>query len=155
MRYFFIISLSFMMNVANGFSDSMNSKTGQIISENEETLGGGFKLVNRAIANPPEHWEGVGHFSFLYFHDRNLCQCGPGDFSISPSKRYAIFKDGSTGNLFLFDAQIAYAEKITQEYIGIPQTYTWNESKGSIIVEFYKESHNKSQEIQTLNIPLK
>ncbi len=59
----------------------------------------------REIVNSLEHWEGVGHFSFIYFYERQLCQCSHGDFSISPSKRYAVLQDGPTGKMLLYNVR--------------------------------------------------
>jgi hypothetical protein len=110
-------------------SDPSKWKPGQVLAEKKEDLGFGFNLIRRSIVNPPNHWEGVGHFSFIYFGKRQLCQCGHSDFSISPSGRYALVQDGPSGKLLLFDTLSVRISEVTKQYVGSPQSFAWDEKK--------------------------
>jgi hypothetical protein len=94
-------------------------KPGQVLAEKKEDLGFGFSLIHRSIVNPPSHWEGVGHFSFVYFEKRQLCQCGRSEFSISPSGRYALLQDGPSGKLLLFTTHLDKISEVTKQYVVI------------------------------------
>ncbi len=138
----------------NRAADSSTWQAGQVLSERVQNLGSGFLLVYREVVNPPDHWEGVGHFSFLYFRERQLCQCSSGDFSIAPSARYAIFQDGSSGKLFIFKAQTGSLFEATTKYIGAPETFTWDEAKGLVTVAFYQGLNNGYKDAEPISVQL-
>ena len=151
-RFLIIGMLFFGAGCTAQNTDPSKWKTGQVLSEQIKNLGAGFQLVSREVVNPPEFWEGVGHFSFIYFHDRQLCQCDEGDLSISPSKRNAVFKDGPTGKLFLFNVTTGHITEVTKKYIGSPQSFIWNEEEGLVTVNFYQNLNNGYENSQPLPI---
>lgn len=153
-RYLFVGALLFAAGCLADNTDSSTWKTGQVLSESMQNLGGGFRLVHRAVVNPPEHWEGVGHFSFLYFLDQQLCHCGQGDFSIAPSNRYALLQDGPTGRLLLFNALTERRTEVTANYVGRPQIFRWDEARRSVTVMFYQGLNNGYKDAAPLSIQL-
>ncbi len=146
--------LLFVASCADHNAAPSTWKIGQVLSESTESLGAELRLVHREIVNPPEHWEGVGHFSFIYFHERQLCQCGHGDFSISPSKRYAVLQDGPTGKLLLVNTKTEGITEVTQGYIGSPQTFSWDEAKDLVVVTFYQGLNNGYKDAAPLSVQL-
>jgi hypothetical protein len=122
--------------------DTSKEQPGQVLSEVSRDLGGAFRNVSRSIVMPPEHWEAVGHFSYLYYRDQRLCS---GDYSISPSKRYALFLGDHTDSLFLFDAEAERITKATKRDRGTPRTFTWDETTGWVFITFYEDSKNENK----------
>ena len=153
-RNFLIVTLLFAFGCLADSTDSSTWKSGQVLSESTQNLDGGFLLVRREVVNPPKHWERVGHFSFLYFRQRQLCQCSHGDFSIAPSNRYALVQDGPTGKLLLFNAQTERMTEATTKYVGSPQSFRWDEAKRSVTVMFYQRLNNGYKDAAPLSIPL-
>ncbi|XLZ71009.1 hypothetical protein ABT364_03325 [Massilia sp. SR12] len=129
-------------------------KPGQVLAEKKEDLGFGFSLIHRSIVNPPSHWEGVGHFSFVYFEKRQLCQCGRSEFSISPSGRYALLQDGPSGKLLLFTTHLDKISEVTKQYVGSPQSFKWDEKNRSATVAFYQGSKNGYEDAAPISITL-
>jgi hypothetical protein len=109
----------------------------QVLSERTQDLGYGFRLVARSQANPPGHWEGIGHFSFLYYRDSQLCQCGHIDFSIAPSGDYAIYA-GSEKVMLFNRATQARTVVSRPEFVGSIEKVEWSESSGTAKVSFYQ-----------------
>lgn len=153
-RLLVIGALLFVAGCSGANTDPSKWRTGQVLSESIQDLSAGFGLVHREIVNPAAHWEGVGHFSFVYFHDKRLCQCGHGDFSISPSKQYAVLHDGPTGKLLLFNTLTERITEVTKEYVGSPNAFTWNEEKGAVVVTFDQGLKNGYKDAAPLSIRL-
>lgn len=129
-------------------------KAGQIFSEKSENLEAGFKLVHREVVSPPGHWEGLQHFSFLYYQDRQLCQCSAAGFSISPSGRYAILQNGPTGKIFLFNVQTGILTEVSQKYIGTPEEFTWDEANSLVTVTFFQGLNNGYKDAAPISVQL-
>lgn len=93
-----LFSLHVMSNVASHATRLLTTLVlspllahGQVPQESTGSLGSGFRIVHRSQVNAPGSFEGVGHFSFVYFGDQLPCQCGSGSFFISPSGASAMF----------------------------------------------------------------
>ena len=153
-RILLICTLLFGRNVAAQQSDSSTWKPGQILSETSKNLGFGLRIVSREQVNPTGHWDGVGHFSFLYFRDRLLCQCSSGDYSIAPTGEYALFQDGPSGKLLLFNVSRESIKEIISTYIGSPQHFTWDAAKNVVTVTFYQGLKNGYKDAAPLSIQL-
>lgn len=111
----------------------------QVLSERSRDLGHGFRWVQRSERMPPGHWEGIGHFSFLYYRDRRLCQCGLIDFSIAPSGGYAIHADTRSGGVMLFKRATETSTAVSRPgTIGTIEKVEWSESSGTAKVSFYQ-----------------
>lgn len=95
----------------------------EVISERSKDLGFGFRAVKQQEKIPKGHWEGIGHFSFLYFKDHKISQTS--DYLISSDGKFAIFTDGPTGNVqafFSLDRKIVLIEGYVKEN-GIPERF--------------------------------
>jgi hypothetical protein len=154
-RIIVIVGLLFAAGCASADPDLSTRKPGDVLSEHVDKLSGEFRLVRRSIVNPAGHWEGIGHFSFLYFREQELCQCSYGDFSVSPSARYALFKDGPTGKLRLIDTTTGRIDDVTTKYIGSPKTFNWDEAAGVVVVAFYQGLDHRYPDVGPLSVSLR
>jgi hypothetical protein len=100
--------------------------------ERTTDLGFGFRRVT--MSQPSHSPFESGHFTCLYFDDRQLCQLGA--CSISPSGQYAIYQDGPSGNLFLFSPKDGSPIQLAQQYVGIVDTFEWHEEARMVRVRF-------------------
>lgn len=135
-------------------SDPSTWKPGQVLSESSEDMGFGFRLVRRSVANPPGHWEGVGHFDFVYFRGRQLCRCSRAEVSISPSGKYALLQDGPSGKLLLFTVPLNRLAEVTKKYVGSPQKFDWREQDGKATIAFYQGLNNGYKDASPISIAL-
>jgi len=125
-----------------------------ILAERSHSLGAEFRLVEREVANPAGHWEGVGHFSYVYFRDRELCQCSSAGVSISPSGRFAALQDGPTGKLLLFSVRLNRIVEITKDYIGSADTFAWDEPSGRLTVKFFQGLAPANKNVPPISVAL-
>ena len=147
--------LLFAAGCSSAPPDLSARKPGEVLSEHVEKLPGEFRLVRREVVNSPGHWEGIGHFSYLYFRKQELCKCSYGDFSVSPSKKYALFKDGPTGKLRLMNTSTGRIDDITTKYVGSPEKFDWNEAAGVVVVAFYQGLNNGYPDVGPLSVSLR
>ena len=115
---------------------------GTVVSESSRDLGHGFRDVSRSQVNGPGSFEGMGHFSFLYYRSRQLCRCAGLDYAIAPSGQFAVFVDGPSGKLKLFHAPSGQLRELTKHFMGTPQTFTWDEARGTVKVLFLPNEGN-------------
>jgi hypothetical protein len=96
-------------------------------------LGFGFRRVT--MAQPSQSsFESSGHVEYLYFRDRQLGQVGA--CSISPSGRYAIYQDASSGALFLFSPTDDSPIQLAQRFVALVDTFEWHEEASIVRVRF-------------------
>jgi hypothetical protein len=114
----------------------------QVLQESSSSLGSGFRIVHRSQVNGPGSFEGVGHFSFVYFGDQLLCQCGSGSFFISPSGASAIFT-GAEGVTTLFRTKARTSTASTAGFVSSIRRVEWNEPAGKAVVVFEQLSPSK------------
>jgi hypothetical protein len=101
--------------------------------ERTTDLGFGFRRV--VMAEPSQSsFESIGHFEYLYFGNRRLCQVGA--CSVSPSGRYAAYQDGPSGNLFLFCPVDGRTIQLTSQFVALVDTFDWHEDVRSIRAHF-------------------
>jgi hypothetical protein len=146
--------LVFAAHCSDSTAAPSTRKAGEVLSEDVQHLPGGFHIVHRTIVNPPGHWEGTGHFSFLYFHKKKLCVCSGGEFSISPSKRYVMYQDGPTGKLSIFNSLTGRVTDIRKKYLGRPKEFAWNEKQGLVVVTFHQGLDNRDKDLAPLSVRL-
>ena len=95
----------------------------EVISEKSKDHGFGFRDVRQQVKMPKGHWEGIGHFGFLYFKDHKISQTS--DFLISSDGKFVVFTDGPTGNVqafFSVDRKIVLLEGYVKEN-GVPESF--------------------------------
>lgn len=114
----------------------------QVLQESTGSLSSGFRIVHRSQVNGPGSFEGVGHFSFIYFGDQLLCQCGSGSFFISPSGARAIFT-GAQGVTTLFRTRERTTRALTSGFVSSIGHVEWNEPAGKAMVVFEQLSPGK------------
>ena len=95
--------------------------------EQVEDLGFGFRRLTIAKRNKSE----MGHYPFLFYRDRLLCQIGPPP-SISPSGNYAIYQDVRDGKLMLFRRSDEKITVLSATYIGVANPFVWHEDQGTV-----------------------
>ncbi len=101
--------------------------------ERTTALGHGFRRV--VMAEPSQSsFESIGHFEYLYFGDRRLCQVGA--CSVSPSGRYAAYQDGPSGNLFLFRSADGRTTQLTSQAVALVDTFDWHEDVRNVEAHF-------------------
>jgi hypothetical protein len=143
-RILFFAALLFGSNLAAQNSDPSTWKPGQVLSEKSTDLGKGYREVARSQVNPPEHWEGVGHFVFVYFKEQRLCQCSANDISLSPNGRFAVFVNEQNGRLTLFNAATSTTSSLTDQYVGTPHSADWDLKRGRAVVHVRKWVKDKN-----------
>ncbi len=143
-RILFFAALLCGSNLAAQNSDPSTWKPGQVLSEKSTDLGKGYREVARSQVNPPEHWEGVGHFTFVYYQDLKLCQCGKSEFFISPSGNHALFINERPGSVTLFTAQSKMTKTVTPGFVALISKVEWNEFNGEALVVFQRRAANES-----------
>ena len=116
---------------------------GTVVSETWKDMTFGFREVARSQVNPPGVFEGIGHFSFVYFRDEKLCQCNNSEVAISADGDYAVFTDVTNGKLKLFEASSRKRTDLSSTFIGYPDSATWNISKRQAVVKL-KHGNRKS-----------
>ena len=102
--------------------------------EHIEDLGFGFRRVTIAKSNKGE----LGHYPFLYYRDRLLCQIGPPP-SISPSGEFAIYQDARSGKLILFRRRDEKITVLTATFIGVADPFVWHEDQGTVEAQLGKD----------------
>lgn len=124
---------------------------GTVISESTRGMGHGYKEVSRSIVNGPKAFEGIGHFTFVYFKNRELCQCSEHEVLRSPDGLHAFFIEAASGRLFLFHTATGNLTKISNRYIGHPIRVFWESGRAKVIVE--KDNAGKTV-AKTINVAL-
>ncbi len=100
-----------------------------------DRLGQGYRIVHRSkdMRGVPGAFEALTHYSDLYYREQRLGTIG--QYSISPSGRFALFED--TGKLMLFDRQRRKIREVTDGF-AIPRSFTWSESAGFVDIVYYE-----------------
>ena len=101
--------------------------------EEIQNRGHDFWLVTVAQQNL-SGFEAIGHFRHCYFASRDFGQCD--EIFPSPSGKYAIYQNGPTGLVMLFDAAAGTSEKITDSSVGLVRSAAWSESKLMVTLTF-------------------
>ena len=135
--------------------DSQTPRAGDIAYEESSDLGGGFRFVNRGIVTPPDNWEAIAHYSYLYFRDQEICLCSVGQYSISPSMQFALAHDGPTGQLRLYDVAQEATRNLTESFVGLPEMFVWDEANGRATVSFYQGRSDQYEDAPPISIELR
>jgi hypothetical protein len=103
------------------------------VVESTTDLGFGFRRI--VMAEPVESSsESIGHFEYLYYEDRRLCQVGA--CSVSPSGRYAIYQDGASGRLVVFSRADGKVTQLTGDFIAFADAFQWHEDVKTVTAHF-------------------
>jgi len=110
-----------------------NLALAQFSIERTRNLGSGFRIETRAEPRSSS-FESVGHFEYLFYGERKLCQVG--QYSVDPSGKFAIYQDAASGILFLFRRADQRVFRLTPKPVGFPGTFLWYERGGTVEVRF-------------------
>jgi len=133
---------------------STMSAHAQTTEESSRPIGHGFREVLRSEVLPAGSFEGVGHFAFVYFGDTKLCQCSASDLFVSPSGRFAVFIDGPSGQVNLFEVQSKTVMPVTASFVGLVDSVAWDEKSDSATVQFQpSESSNTRPHPLDVSLP--
>ncbi|MBT1449511.1 hypothetical protein KJ365_01345 [Glaciecola sp. XM2] len=86
------LALSLLLLVTPAFSE--------VVSEQSEPLGFDFRELTQSKRMPPEHFEAIGHFTYLYFKNIRISQTS--DYVISSTGQFVVYSDGETGHVKVF-----------------------------------------------------
>jgi hypothetical protein len=126
---------------------------GTVLNETSQSIAHGFRQVARSQVNAPGHFEGIGHFIFVYYKNEQLCQCGKDEIAISPDGQYAIFTDVSSGKLLLFTSASRARKELTQKFAGYPKSASWDLAAKQVVVTLEKYENGVGS-INTLTVRL-
>ena len=129
-------------------------KPGTVVGERWHELGHGYRAVTRSVVNGPESFEGIGHFPYVYYKDRLLCDCSHVNVLISPTGTHALFAEGASGKLVLFNAQALLRRELSQTYVGTPRKGAWDLSSRQVVVTLDKYEDDDTVTTATVIVPL-
>ncbi|MCP4487592.1 MAG: hypothetical protein GY820_09800 [Gammaproteobacteria bacterium] len=129
-------------------TDPSTWEAGQVLSERKMNRGKGFHELHKEVVNPEGHWEGIGHFSYLYFKGELLCQCTIGELVFSPDRKFALYLGDENGELSLLNTSTSLVRELSKEYIGYPYDADWNIDQNLVTAHLRKwneelKSHDK------------
>lgn len=101
--------------------------------ERVSELGFGFRAVTLAVPVAVD-FESVGHFKYLYYGEKRLCQLG--ECSVSPPGGHIIFQDGASGNLFLYRRRDGRLSPLTKKFVSLVKTFEWHDDTCSVKAYF-------------------
>ena len=116
-------------------SEFQKLNSGDVVRQRSEKLGHGFYEVKRSTINASDHWEGIGHFSFIYFGKSKICQCSAIDTVISPNGKFIVYHSGSRKRLELYNSQSKEITAISEKYIGYPRNGDWMLKTNKVVVD--------------------
>ena len=88
-------------------------------------LGNGFYDVSKSVVNSSDHWEGIGHFGYVYYRNSEICQCSPYSTVISPEGKYFVYYSNRRDRLELFDTKTKETSVLQEGYKGYPKSADW------------------------------
>jgi hypothetical protein len=97
--------------------------------ERRQDLGFGFHRDVIAEATP-HSFEAVGHFEYLFYRDRKLCQLD--ECAVAPSGDTIIYQDGPSGNIFVFRRKDGRITQLTKKFPGLVDRFVWHEQAGNV-----------------------
>lgn len=130
--------------VGQRLQETVLQAPGTILSETKRDLGNGYVEIKRSEVNPPGHWEGVGHFGFVYFKEEMLCQCGSDEVKASPNGKFAVYVDEKNGRLTLFRAETRSRKLLSKRYIGYPRVADWELASQRIVLSIENNRNRQS-----------
>ncbi len=127
------------------------AKPGTVVSQSSRKLENGFYHVSKSVINSSEHWEGIGHFGYVYYKKVEICQCVDGQTVRSPNGKYIVYYSNKKNLLELFNTYSKEITLLSDKYIGYPQTAEWDLKTKTAIIHF---SGSTGREIKELKISL-
>ena len=147
---FFLIACSSNphKDIDRGDKSISGLKAGTIIHQRSKELGHGFFDVSRSQVNSSEHWEGIGHFSFIFFKNKKICQCSDYQVVISPNGKYIVYYSNQRDALELFNAHSKKVTILSKQYSGYPETGEWDFDNDVAVIKLNDPSGEFDSEIE-------
>lgn len=132
----FLVSITAVKGRADDryFEKLRKAPAGSVLFERKKPLDCNFFDVTQEIKMPPDHWEAVGHFGFLYYQDKKLSQTS--EYSIAPSCKYAVYQDGPTGSIMAYIVEKEEVIILQKESLGFPKEFFWMDNDTKIQITF-------------------
>jgi len=114
-------------NIDVDFDQWDSQKPGTVVAQS-------INDVSKSVINHSDHWEGIGHFGYLYFHKTEVCKCSVYNTSISPDGTYVVYHSHQAARLVIYNTRSKETLELSEKYIGYPKSTEWNlEDKSAII----------------------
>jgi hypothetical protein len=133
------------------FEDWDNAEPGTVVHQSSTKLGNGFYDVTKSIVNSAGHWEGVGHFGYIYHNKNKICQCGKFDTVISPNGKYIVYYSNQNDALELYNTDSKEVTVLQDEYMGYPETAEWSLESNEVTI-YLSDSNRPKNEALTISL---
>jgi hypothetical protein len=122
------------------------SIAGELIEiEGVKELGGGLRFEDHAeVSNST--FESIAHYRYLFYKDTKLGHCGFIEFS--SSKKYVLYQEGISGELFVFDTESKTNKKVSKGFDGLVKEIKWSDDESKVDVLFYDGKPTKTYRIK-------
>ena len=95
-------------------------------------------------------FESIGYFNHCFYRGRDFGQCDR--LSVSPSGRYALWQDSSSGGLRVFSPRWREPQFIFEEFQGLVLDVAWDEDASQVHVTF-AETDERQGGTRTFTLP--
>jgi len=121
---------------------------GTVVKQSSEKLEYGFYDVSKSIVNFSSHWEGVGHFGYIYYRNIEVCKCSNYDTVISPNGEFIIYHSQKNNRLEIFKTSSKEVSELSKLYIGYPKSAKWDLNGKTASISLSKPPNEATEEIQ-------
>ncbi len=104
------------------------------VIESKRELSHGFQFLTIA-KDSNSTFEGIGHFEYLYFKNRQISQCS--EASVRNDGKIAVYQDGPSGNLFVYTVTQNKSIQLTKRFPGLARDFHWLSSVEIEVDEVY------------------
>ena len=112
--------------IERGNKSIAGAAPGTVIHQSVRELENGFYDVSKSVVNASHHWEGIGHFGYVYFGKTEICQCSEGETAISPDGHYIVYYSNKKNKLKLYNTRSKQISILSEKYIGYPNSADWD-----------------------------
>jgi len=124
---------------------------GTVIHQSSRELDHGFYDVSKSIVNSAGHWEGIGHFGYVYHGKTKICQCSDGQTVISPNGKYIVYYSNQNDALELYAVDSKKVKVLQDEYMGYPDTAEWSLETNTAII-YLSDSNRPKNKALTISL---
>ena len=129
-----------------------NAVPGTVLYQSiRQDLGNGFYDVTKSVVNASDHWEGIGHFGYIYYQNTEICQCSKGLSTISPNGEYFVYFSNKSKSLKIYNTKTKETSVLDEGYKGYPQSVDWNIDERTAVITL---SSPNGKEVELLSITL-
>ncbi len=124
----------------------------QLGVERTRNLGFSFRRVIIAEQNPPNTFESVGHFEYLFYRSHKLARLD--DCLVAPSGAAIVYQEASSGNIFVFRRADGQTTQLTKKFPGLANQFVWHEAEG-YVVAFVVPSSTSTKPGRWITLPIR